>query len=230
MEISRKQRIFGSWWIFLNLIMFFNGISIVYAGIVTKCKKWKITGMVYITLSWITGFSGLIDIFLIIWLVCIIHTICIRKEYFIRLNIIRESKDIIKAKELEKDKELIKKVYNDIIGENSIDNIKQIKEENKIEKKLNINTCSEQELLTVPGMGIILSKKVIDFRNSNGNFDSMSSFYLLLNISDDKRERLDEYLECKNEIGTNDINIKNKLYKENDKKVKNNKSGRKIDI
>lgn len=243
MEISKKQKIFGSWWVLLSCIIFLNGLGLIFAGVRTKYKKWTIFGLLYIIISWILMSLGAVGVYFLVWIVSIIHTIYIRKEYFVRVKVLKDSKDIIKAKKQNKDKELINKVYKDILGEdkgdiyNDIENNNSENLEEKLSEiyendteniqKLNINTCSDAELSQIPGIGIILSKKAMDSRMKYGSFTSMDEFYSILNISSEKRNKLNKYLEC-----IIDESVKESEYKENDKIIesKKNNAGRKIDF
>lgn len=47
---------------------------------------------------------------------------------------------------------------------------------------LNINTCSEEELIALPGLNIIDAKKAISFREQNGDFESIEDFITVLHI------------------------------------------------
>lgn len=243
MEISKKKRIFGSWWVLLSFIMFFCGLGLIFAGVRTKYKKWTISGLIYMISSWVSVSFGAFGIFLVIWVISIAHTIYIRKEYFMRLKILQDSKEIIEAQRQHKDKELFNKMYKDILGEdkhniyNTIEsNSSEKLEEKKSEKlnkdikeiqKLDINTCSDAELSQIPGIGIILSKKAMDVKREQGGFTSMDEFYEILNISSEKKNKLDLYLEC-----VVDKSVKELQYEEDNKasEAKNKSMGRKIDF
>lgn len=47
---------------------------------------------------------------------------------------------------------------------------------------LNINTCSEEELIALPGLNIIDAKKTISLREQNGDFESIEDFIMALHI------------------------------------------------
>ena len=50
----------------------------------------------------------------------------------------------------------------------------------KTKEKININSASEDELDTLPGIGPSIAKKIIDYRNENGKFSSIED---LKNVS-----------------------------------------------
>lgn len=250
MEISRKQRILGSWWILLSLVLLLNGLGLIFVGIRAKCKRWKIFGLGYIIVGWVLMSFELVGVYFFLWFVSIIHTVYIRNEYFIRMKILYDSKDIIEAKKQEENKKLVNKVYKDIFGDvkdsfvNNVENTtntvvakseikqtKNIKVNEKEINKLDINYCSDVELSQVPGIGIILSKRAMDIRNEHGEFKSLESFYNLLNISYEKQLRINKYLKC----GTNKV-VEEAVKKEGRQKIeiinedKNRNIGRKIDF
>lgn len=47
---------------------------------------------------------------------------------------------------------------------------------------LNINTCSEEELIALPGLNIIDAKRTISLREQNGDFESIEDFIAALHI------------------------------------------------
>lgn len=249
MKISNKEKIFGSWWVFLSLIIFLNGLGLIFAGVRTKCKKWKIFGLIYIILAWVLMSLGFAGIYIVSWVVSIIHTMYIRKEYFIRIEVLHDSKDIIATKKETQDKKLVDKVYKDILGDDkhSFINKMETKDSKKIEtkqtetvktvvepmQKLDINSCLDAELSQVPGIGIILSKKAMDIRKEHGKFTSLDEFYELLNISSEKRVKLDKCLECNaDEIVKKFEKKENGQASEtkNEEKFRNKNIGRKIDF
>ena len=44
--------------------------------------------------------------------------------------------------------------------------------ENETER-ININTCTKQQLETLPGIGPVLAERIIEFRNKNGGFKTI---------------------------------------------------------
>lgn len=244
MEISKKEKILGSWWVLISFIPVFSGGAFIAAGIMAKSKKWKIIGLIYIIIQFVCGALNLLDIAAVVFLISIGHAIYIRKEYFIRRKVLSDYNNVINEQEAKEDKRLIEKVYKDILGEdsnviNNIDNkavdkqeLKQTKhkiensENIEIVQKLDINSCSDSELSQLPGIGIILSKKAMDIRRENGQFKSLNEFYEVLNISQDKKDKLNKYLECNVVEVIKEDNNSSEV--KNEEKFKN--MGRKIDF
>lgn len=92
----------------------------------------------------------------------------------------------------------------------------EIRIENTGIKKVDVNSCSEQELSIVPGIGIILSKKAIDIRNEKGDFHSIEEFIELVGIRAANIERVKPYLQCAGQ--------------KEDPREQKKKQGRKIDL
>lgn len=61
---------------------------------------------------------------------------------------------------------------------------------------IDINSCSESELATVPGIGLILAKKAVALRDASGGFNSLSDFFDALNINESLRQLLSKRLTC----------------------------------
>lgn len=63
--------------------------------------------------------------------------------------------------------------------------------------KVNINTANEEKLKTLPGVGESMAKKIIDYRNKNGKFNSIEDIKNVNGIGDSKYESIKEYLTTK---------------------------------
>jgi competence protein ComEA len=59
---------------------------------------------------------------------------------------------------------------------------------NTSNSKVNINTASEAELDSLPGVGEVTAKKIIDYRNENGKFSSIEDIKNVKGIGDNKFE------------------------------------------
>lgn len=60
--------------------------------------------------------------------------------------------------------------------------------------KVNINTATQQELQTLPGIGAATALKIIEYRESNGKFSSVEDIKNVNGIGDAKYEGIKDYI------------------------------------
>lgn len=58
---------------------------------------------------------------------------------------------------------------------------------------LNINTASQEELMTLPGIGEVLSQRIVAYRDANGPFSQLSDLTLVEGIGLDVLEKILDY-------------------------------------
>ncbi|MBO0525271.1 helix-hairpin-helix domain-containing protein [Clostridium botulinum] len=89
-----------SLWILCSFVVLVNGMGMYFAGKKTKVKRWYNYGLIYTAMSWVglimggelTGFLESIGciIFFLDYIICIVHSFKIRKEYLVRLEILED--------------------------------------------------------------------------------------------------------------------------------------------
>ena len=98
----------------------------------------------------------------------------------------RDAADQFKSGYSELDKE-----FSEISKNDSILIIQNEKRENQtINLKININTADEGELMKLPGIGTVLSKRIINYRNSAGKFKIVSEIIKINGIGEKKFEKI----------------------------------------
>ena len=63
-----------------------------------------------------------------------------------------------------------------------------------ISGKININTANASELDKLPGVGEAIAKKIIEYREYNGNFSSIEEIKNVSGIGESKFEKMKDYI------------------------------------
>ncbi len=96
---------------------------------------------------------------------------------------------------------LVKNDFSKIKNEETV-------ETSRTEKLVDVNSCTEDELLQLPGIGVIEAKKAINFRNNN-EFNSVDEFIQVLNIKPHFTEKIRSMLICNKTKKNESINNSN---------------------
>ena len=230
-----KWKIRNSLWIIWSFIPLFNGIGMLYAGLKVKVYKWSGYGLIYLAITWapilfIKEFNTDVGIllFFINYLVCIIHSFKIRQECLLRIEILKDlgaknakqAETDISEEQVDKVNEITnmeKPAYSSINKDNDAlmteksavsPKIPNLEELNK-KVLLDINSCTEDELAELPGVGLILAKEAIKIRSQKGSFASVDEFIEKLNVNSHYVARIREMICC----GTAQANKKPEAFK-----------------
>lgn len=60
----------------------------------------------------------------------------------------------------------------------------------EVQEKVNINTATAEQLITLPGIGDTTAEKIIKYRESNGNFESKNQLMEIKGIGESKFEKI----------------------------------------
>ena len=71
----------------------------------------------------------------------------------------------------------------------------QTQKETPQTSKININTASEQELDSLPGIGSVKAKAIIDYRKKYGNFKTKRDIIKVKGIGEKTYEKLKDKIE-----------------------------------
>ncbi|MEN6292689.1 MAG: helix-hairpin-helix domain-containing protein [Methanobacterium sp.] len=239
--------IINSWWILLTLPFGFSSwVAFLYIGLTAKERKWILWGAVYsltFVMNMVIGSDPKLEYFIlvpenswvitlrdctlfILWPVSIIHAFYIRNDYLRKLESVKRLKtdsndEYLKKKyEMEyyygdKEKNYIKlgnPFKKFLKGE---DTSKQVNV--KPSKLVDINKDPEEEIAELPGIGIILAKKVIEIRQSNP-FKSVDELGEALGLKPHMIERIKPL-----------IVINTRFQKEDENQLESLESGRMVD-
>lgn len=63
--------------------------------------------------------------------------------------------------------------------------------------KININTASGEDLMKLPGIGPAMSRRVVEFRNTNGSFQTIEDIMQVKGIGDKKFEKMKDFIKVR---------------------------------
>ncbi|MYL65998.1 hypothetical protein GLW07_21910 [Bacillus hwajinpoensis] len=218
-SITSKGKIWelgNSIWMLWALLTlgFLNYISFFYIASRVKQKKWTKAGFIYsvpfillIVTSgvsndhWITDVT--VAIYLISYIISIIHVFKIRPEYLLRLQEIQKNPDRYESLKKEIQTEYHSnsssepKVLSNVRQETSIVEtpIASVEENNKI---IDLNRATVHELTEVPHFGGIFAKKAVMLREEKGGFSSYNDFTESMNLKPHIAEKIRPYLKVSN--------------------------------
>lgn len=200
-------------WTFL----FLPWIAFFYIGIRARSGRWGLWGLFYLIPSIFSGApanswqSNIGSILLVVFAIGgIIHAFRIRKEYLMRLETLQRSRtevdaDLRRRIQTEHSMDAKEKISNRNTGQPtattqsssqrvhsqpSAQSWNKLASESPETSTIDLNSSSEQELATLPGVGLIIAKRAINIRDSRGGFRSIEDFGEALNLKPHMIERI----------------------------------------
>ncbi len=172
MPVKNKSiwwRIGNSLWVILTLIPLFSWLAFFYIGLKVENKRYKTFGLIHLALTillLVGGFTALGEISLMLMLLHInimfIQSLVIRDSYLRQLAQREPNRRLEEALAQPKPAEQPSQAI--------------------APERLNVNTCTEEALCTLPGIGIIEAKRMTTHRESRGDFSSVEEFITIIGI------------------------------------------------
>lgn len=79
---------------------------------------------------------------------------------------------------------------SEYVTKNSGYNVIEKEDQNKEESKVNINTATQEELDSLPGIGPSIAQRIIEYRNENGKFSKIEDLQNVKGIGDSKYDEI----------------------------------------
>lgn len=195
-----------SWYVLLPLTFVFNSAAFFYIGARTKTKRWVYWGFFYAAtlIVWIVvsetfpETSVIYEIFLVGWFMTafasIIHALMTIREYLFRLQAVEMAEKHAMMSRIERE-------YGVRLATDPTVTPKQPFSAYRSPSGpalstvaptviTDINTASEETMAHLPGIGIMIAKKAIQFRAQFGGFESVDQFFRELQIKPHIAERI----------------------------------------
>lgn len=192
---SMTWELLNSWWIILACTPIFAPIAFFYIAAKAKNRLWYIIAFVYITIEafglyMVDNYSNnWMNLVVVLYLIGIGVAIYLRKEYLIRLDMLKKvNVDRIATNNL-RDKVAADLAKAGIATQNAIDHQVDIQHEFTQSQKeptttvpknnspIDINSCTVEDIANLPGVSLILAKKAVNYRQENNGFKSIDEFY-----------------------------------------------------
>ena len=275
---NKLKIVLNSMWILLCIpgfyLGFLTGLGMFLAGKKVNQKRWKTTGLIYITVLLVLEIVGFTVsdtvgvVYVLAYFVAVIHSVVILIKFIPKLSrqlngentmqvvdSVNVSHPVENASSFTVSKDLYS--VNNSVAPEAIENIsfdndyydnlnksagiirtktQQISDSQKKENnRININTCSEKELSSLPGISVVAAKKAISYRTEHNGFDSEDEFYKAAGIQLHFVKQIRDKIFCgeniseKSEIRVTDNDESQNAVNLEEKPVKERK-GRVLDI
>lgn len=207
-------------WTILSL-GFLNYVSFFYISHKVKQKKWFIAALVYsgIFVLYMSLPDFFTPIFLISWIFSVFHVFKVRTEYLLRLEAVQASG--LRNRDLDKLKETISREYDKPNSAVQSSNARfeeresitpfqsrekeviETDKSNVMEKRIDINTASEEQIASVPGVGSIFAAKIVALRKQENGFHSFDHFVQALSVKPHLAEKMKSHMKFSDTSRTN---------------------------
>lgn len=191
-------KLLNSWWI-IPSFFFMACVGFFYIGKKTNKKLWTIFGVLYLVvlavLFYLDGkyngtkvFSNIITIF---YIVSIIHSFYVRSEY---LKVLSAKDDNVLTQPSE-----MKDVSHSVMSEMVNKPLKQSNEANRktSDTIIDVNSCAESDLVSLPGVSIVMAKRAICYRKAHNGFSSKEEFFDTIQLKPHFIVQIQDMVECR---------------------------------
>ncbi|WP_097026722.1 ComEA family DNA-binding protein [Clostridium peptidivorans] len=225
------RKILSLWWILLGFTLVFAGVGMYIAGRNVIHKRWKIYGIIYniaivgsSVLGEVIGNDNFSGIGGVLWIIFMVHSIKITKEYLIRREILSEAD--YKFNKEDGLKEKIRREYNlnnnmdeftnkdeeptNEFFKSSLSNQENIKQ---AEIKVDINHALEGDIAKIPSIGSIRAKKIVEIRNTQGAFKDLNDFAIRTDLKPHIVDKIRDNIYF-------EVSEENRVHKTNSNRVK----------
>lgn len=186
---SRTWHFVNSLWVLLALLPLVCWAPFWIVGGKVNHKPYKISAYVHTAIA-VCLFLGILTVWeggclamaVIHYFVIIIHCLVIRKKY-LRLLSQKEAKRQIEKKLAAGEMKPVSAPADiqQVIADAVAAPVAKIVPAEPV-KKLNVNSCTEEQLCALPGIGIVEAKKMMALREKNGDFSSVEAFIVAVGI------------------------------------------------
>lgn len=115
---------------------------------------------------------------------------CVEEEKILELPVFSTIKDALSLISLTKDADITSINQNIVLKNNDVIIIPKQSEQIKI----SINTATLEELDLLPGIGLSLAQRIIDYRNEYGLFQQLTDLMKVKGIGEAKYEKLKDFI------------------------------------
>ena len=214
------------WWLLICAIFYLSCVPFIYLGKKCNNKLWMAFGLIYLVL--LGGLFGLDDQFrdvdwfksvlAVFWLCGIFHTYFTLDSYW-KIKMGQNDETNLLSNEISY-KDQIKEHFEGRAIQESVPSansgIERDKEFLKEAKIIDINSCEESDLVSLPGVSIVLAKRALSYRKEHDGFSSVEEFLDTMQLKPHFVAQIQSMVECK--------------PRDNRVSPKENGTGRKLDL